>query len=535
MIPAKLVRQYLAQEKDDHRWLKELTVKEVDAALAMLRPRPRFVTDLWLHQKVCFLLGVAFPQFCFWVDMAGGKTVISLELINYWRMAGKITTGAMAMSLDAERLYSWERDIKDRGFKFNWAMLDSGSTKTNWEIIEENQPELILCPYPSLSAMLSKLTKVKGKKKRELKPVPEWADVLAQYVDAMFWDESTKAGHLSSVVHRTCRLMRNRVDIRYGLAGVPFGRDPVLLRNQMNLVDGGETFGPNLDLFREAFFSKKKNHFGGKYSFIYKFKKEMKGKLSQMLQHRSITYATEEFTDRPKVHRRVSYVNFGEDAEKYYNRFLLKLRKARGNYEEGQNAFIRMRQIASGFVGMKDDETGDKVEVEFANNPKLDRLMEKIDRIPPGRKFLIIYEFTYSGRAIHAALKARGIRHGWLWSGTKDPLKLQRLYDDDPEFMGLVANWRKSAFGLNAQKGNYQFIYESPVAVIERRQVDRRMDRPGQLFDVHLTDIAMKPIDDKILEFHREGGDLFKSLMGSTANTRAEPKASKAKNTRKKA
>jgi len=99
----------------------------------------------------------------------------------------------------------------------------------------------------------------------------------------------------------------------------------------------------------------------------------------------------------------------------------------------------------------------------------------------------------------------------------------------------LVANWRKSAFGLNAQKGNYQFIYESPVAVIERRQVDRRMDRPGQLFDVHLTDIAMKPIDDKILEFHREGGDLFKSLMGSTANTRAEPKASKAKNTRKKA
>ena len=513
MIPQKVIKQYLAAPKDDHRWLKELSAKEVDAMLAKLRPRPKFVTDLWLHQKVCFLLGVAFPQFCFWVDMAGGKTVLSLELLNYWRMADKLH-GAIAMSLDEERLYSWEKDIEDRGFKFNYTLLNTGSTKQNWELVDENKPELILCPYPSLTAMLSKRVPAKKKGHVELKPQPRLADRMAEHVNAMVWDESTKAGHLTSVAHRVCRLMRNRTDIRYGLAGVPFGRDPVMLRNQMNLVDGGETFGPNLDLFREAYYTKKKNHWGGKYSFIYKFKKNMRADLSDRMQHRSITYATEEFADTPKVVRSIEYVKFPEAAQTYYEKVKAKMKKARGNYNEMENAFVRMRQIASGFVGFRDDETGDRAEVEFEINPKLDKLLALIDAMPKKRKFLIIYEFTYSGRKIHEALLERGIRHGWLWSGTKNPVKLQRLFDNDPDFMGLVANWRKAAFGLNAQKGNYEFIYESPVGVIDRKQVNRRMNRPGQERTVYLKDLVMRgTADEKILLFHRDGGDLFKSVM----------------------
>lgn len=513
MIPKKLVRNFLAAPKDDHRWLKELTVKEIDAALAKLRPRPKFVTDLWLHQKVCFLLGVAYPQFCFWLDMAGGKTVLSLELINYWRMAEKLR-GALAMSLDEERLYVWEKDIKDHGFKFDYALLNTGSRLENWALVEENKPELVLCPYPSLASMMSVMVKKKKKDGSEMKPQPKLADKLSEYVNAMFLDESTKAGHLSSVTHRACRLMRNRTDIRYGLAGVPFGRDPVMLRNQMNLIDEGETFGPNLDLFREAFFTKKQNYFGGPHSFIYKFRKDMKPQLRRMLQHRSITYATHEFRDTPKVVRKIKYVKFGEAAETYYQKVLSKLRKSKGNYAEMDNLFVRMRQIASGFVGVRDDETGERVSVEFPDNPKLDGLLEEIDRMPPRRKFLIIYEYTYSGRKIHEALKARGIRHGWLWSGTKNPRRIQEKYDDDPDFMGIVANWRKGAFGLNAQKGNYEFIYESPVPVIERKQVDRRMDRPGQEYTVFLTDLVMRgTVDEKILGFHKDGGDIFRGLM----------------------
>ena len=41
-----------------------------------------------------------------------------------------------------------------------------------------------------------------------------------------------------------------------------------------------------------------------------------------------------------------------------------------------------------------------------------------------------------------------------------------------------------------------------------------RMDRPGQTRTVYLTDLVMRDtVDERILEFHREGGNLFNSLM----------------------
>jgi len=533
MIPKKLIRAYLNEPKDNWLWLKEKSEAEIDDMLKQLRPRPRFVANLWLHQKVCFLLGVAMPQFCFWLGMAGGKTVLSLELLNYWRMCGKVETG-LAMSLDPERLYNWEKDIKDIGYDLPHLMLDTGSSKENWSLLAENKPALVLAPYPTVAAMLSELEKVKNKAKTARKPKPKLATQFAQYVDAVFWDESTKAGNLSSVVNRTCRLLSNRIDYRYGLAGVPFGRDPVLLRNQTNLVDHGKTFGPNLEMFYAAYFSEKENHWAkgnrAKYAKSYTFLKTMKEDLAVQLQHRSITYTTDELkklrTTALEVRKQNFYVSFGEDAQSYFDKFMARMKKAAkvGDIAARDNSFIRMRQIASGFIGVKDDETGDRAEVEFPDNPKLDMVLELVARIPPKRKFLIVYEYNYTGRKIVEALRAQGIRGGWLWSGTKDPLKVQHKFDTDPDYRFIVGNWRKTAFGLNAQKGNYTIVVERPVSVIESAQVDLRQDRPGQTRIVRIWDIVMRPIDEKIQLFHKEGGSLFKSLMRDPSKKTLKPK-----------
>lgn len=519
MIPKRVIRDYLEQayDKDDHRWLKELSEKQVNRMLRDLDPRPKFVTDLWLHQKVCFLLGVAFPQFAFWLDMAGGKTVLALELMNYWRMTGRFRNG-IAFSLDVERLYNWEKDIKDHGFEFDYLLMDTGSTKQNWQLIQENDAELILCPYPSMTGMLSdRVPRLNRKGKvigEELVAQPKLADMMAKFVNTGIWDESTKAGG-SSETNACSVLLKRRLDIRYGLAGVPFGRDPILLRRQMSIIDNGATFGPSEEIFRAAFFSRSRNPFGGAHSWNYKFKKKLRPDFRRLLQHRSITYATHEFTDTPEVVRREVFAKLSKPAYSYYADAKERLKKAKKN-QQRENMFVRMRQISSGFLGFKDDETGERAEIEFEVCPKFDRLMELVEAVPKKRKFLIAYEFTYSGRKIYEELQRRGIECGWLWSGTGKKLsrEIQERYDEDPGFRGIVGNWRKVAFGLNAQAGNYEFVYESPVPVIERKQLDRRMDRPGQERTVFLTDlVTLGTADEKILEFHRDGGDLFKACM----------------------
>lgn len=90
MIPEAAVEAYLDRQLNDHRWLKKLGHKALDLALSRLDPAPDLHPALHLHQKVCFLLGVAFPQFAFWVDMGAGKTLTILELLRYWTQAGKM-------------------------------------------------------------------------------------------------------------------------------------------------------------------------------------------------------------------------------------------------------------------------------------------------------------------------------------------------------------------------------------------------------------------------------------------------------------
>ena len=52
---------------------------------------------------------------------------------------------------------------------------------------------------------------------------------------------------------------------------------------------------------------------------------------------------------------RGAVLGLGEDAETYYRKAKDAIIAAKGNYRETKNAFLRMRQISSGFVGFHDE------------------------------------------------------------------------------------------------------------------------------------------------------------------------------------
>ena len=90
MIPSVAITGYLERKLESHKWVKRLTAKQLEEALSRLPLRPDLTPQFRLHQKACFLLGVAYPQFCFFLDMGTGKTLLSLELLRYWWEAGKV-------------------------------------------------------------------------------------------------------------------------------------------------------------------------------------------------------------------------------------------------------------------------------------------------------------------------------------------------------------------------------------------------------------------------------------------------------------
>lgn len=516
MIPSSAIDAYLNRKLDNHLWIKKLSLAELNAAIDQLNPKPDLHPKVRKHQRACFLLGVSYPQFCYWLSMGTGKTLLAFELLKYWFKVGRIKRAIIFVKSD-KAFSTWERQLSEFNVGLPLIAL-SGSSEEKWRQLEEFGEGLVLVAYPGAVAMSCERVGVKGKAKFKISP--KAIKRLAKWADAFVLDESTAAANRGSVVHKMVAKLKKYAKVRYALAGRPLGRDPTMLWGQYNLIDDGATLGETVGLFRAAFFTEKPCYWDPKgYAKEYTFNKKMKPVLSQMMCHRSITYSAPECVDMPKKVPIIEEVKFSEEAEAYYKRMIQRAIEAKGNLREMENVFLRMRQISSGFVGMKDDKTGERAEIEFMENPKLDRLLELIEEVPEGYGACVFYEFTRSGRKIVEALKEKGHKPIWLWSGTKDSRKeLDKFFNAEQPL--AVINNGVGAYSLDGLQrvASYDFEFESPLSVIAYDQARARLERDGQKHTVFQYSLQVKgTVDSKIRAYHQEGEELFKTLMRDPA------------------
>lgn len=299
-------------------------------------------------------------------------------------------------------------------------------------------------------------------------------------------------------------------NVVFTMTGTPFNRDPSLLWAQMFLVDGGETLGETLGLFRSVFCSENTNYWTGQPE--YKFDKAKEGMLNDFIANRSISYPADEgsLPACTPIHKHVS---ISDDALGYFDKFKQELLAAKGNVIETRNAFLKLRQISSGFVGYEDDD-GARAKFEFPDNPKLDQLLSIIGTVQPDHKVIVFFDFTYSGERILRELNAAKIGAVILHGKTKDPEQSKRSFVDNPKTRVLLLQ-NAMGEGLNVQVAKYGIFYESPVSAIKRKQCQRRVERQHSLHkSVFIYDLIMRDtMDERILEFHAEGGDLFEAII----------------------
>jgi SNF2 family DNA or RNA helicase len=91
----------------------------------------------------------------------------------------------------------------------------------------------------------------------------------------------------------------------------------------------------------------------------------------------------------------------------------------------------------------------------------------------------------------------------------------QERFQTDPGCRFAVINNKVGAYSIDGLQyvANYLFVYESPVPVIDREQMERRLIRDGQANTVFIYDLVVQgTLDSRILDFHREGDDLLAAL-----------------------
>lgn len=512
MLSKLVVKRFLERDLNDFRYLKRLTRSTLIQMLNDLDPVPDFISPkpIWKHQLVSFLAGIYLGHFLFFLDMGLGKTRVILELIAYLKKQGKLTA-ALIVVLNDSAIETWVMEVEEHRPDLKCIPM-YGNTKARLQMLQEDA-DLFVINYAGLNYMCCELVRV-GKKARKLLIKPVRLREISSRFNFMCLDETTEIMSHKSLTFRVCKKISEFYTYRFGMAGIPVGRDPHVLWSQFNYCDHGDTLGRTLAIFRQALFKKKVNYWSGYYD--YKFDKKKKTKvLNRMMQHSSISYEEDECRDMPEKVYKPIYVPFTNDMRSYYNKIVEKLKSDKQNLRLQRNSFLHMRQIASGFIGLIDDETGDKVHIEFPENPKIEAMIQIIREIPKGRKFLIFHEYRWTGARISKELDELGVSHVRLYGGQKKGPTVLRQFVEQDDIIGLVASNGCGAFSLNLQIANYEIFVESPVSPIVRGQAEKRIHRGSQKKRCFFMDLIMRKnsADESIQEFLKEGKDLRRALM----------------------
>jgi len=521
MLSPRAIKKFRARpSRDFSRW-KSISVNELQRRADKLPYAPPNWKQLSHLQRVCFVIGARMRRFAFWNDTGTGKTFLSISLMQYFMMTGDSKHNLVLVPNKTNKWEWAEEGFDKHAAKMKYVVLHGSSARKLQQIIDNPDAQAFVETYAGFTRMCCDLKKVKRKgKKAQNKLVPNRTRVkkLAAFFDGVYADESTYLSNKSALPYRLLNQLSKTAKTFFCLSATPFGRDVTMVWAQMFLVDRGDTLGETLGLFRGAYFDEKVNYWGG---YEYKLKPNAKNMIAERLNHGSITYPADE-SDLPRLNRKSFHTSLGETADAYYERAKAQLKASHGNYQEMKNAFLRMRQISSGFVGYRDDETGDKAKFVFPANPKLELLESLVTRIPEHYKFIIYHEFNYSAGVICAMLKRMGIKHVAINGMVKDTQKpLTQFKKKSNDVRALVLANSAGGYGLNLQVARYGIYYESPVSVIMRKQTEKRFDRQYSMHShVFLWDCIVRgTADESILAFHKEGKSLWKAILGRGVDT----------------
>lgn len=515
MISPLIVKRFLERPLRDSNLAKQLTAAEADGRIKNLSVRPRFKTPpRYLHQKIAFLLSQRRKRYLIFMDLGTGKSWVTLAVLQHayrtWRCGMGEKPRALVLVPGAANVGQWVLEVE----KHCPHLTAQGVTATGAEVrmLQVNgNADVVISTYAGFLGLVcrGKMAEVDGvAEKRGWQIDKVKLRVFQKRFNFFVADESTAARNPRSLTFRAAKALSWGCEWAYALTGTPTGDDPTALWAQFNLIDKGATLGPTLGLFREALFIKKPDYWAG---FVWEFDKRKKKILNRMLRHNSIRYEDSECADLPALVRIVRPVEFTKENFAYYDRLAEQLRAARGDYSETQNSFMRLRQIAGGYLSTKSGD-GDQLDIRFKVNPKLDELMQVLSEIPPERKVVVFHEYKISGEIICEALRKAKISHDWLYSGTKKSIK-QTITARLEKKRVLVAS-SAAAYGLNLQIANYCIWFERPCCNILYRQEAKRCHRIGQIRTVTLIDLVMRgSVDERIVEAHRKGMNLFDAIV----------------------
>ena len=448
------------------------------------------------------------PRSLLFFDMRVGKTLIALLWIGFLRKNGCLKKPALVIAHSPLALGIWKSEAEKHTY-LDVRTVSSGPTaeKVLWE--EGSRADAVVVSWPTLQSVFSeRRPKVRGEGSK-FYPNLALIKKASELFGAAIIDEIHMSMDPGSLRFQIAEHLIAQCDWRLGLTGTPMGRNPYGLWAQFYLIDDGDRLTKNYYFFERAFGRQVRNPFRMS-GYEYKFDTRRMPDLQKKIRDISLSCRLTDVHD-VNVLPGIVELEMSKEQKKAYDDVVSGVAKAHsGSSEAVKNAFVRLRQISSGYRPSGED---DEKYVDFLEASKFTWAEEFFDTLDPEIKCVFFHEFVHTGERLGYILERKKIEHVRLWGGSRDREAYRRHFQQGSARV-LVANVATGGVGADFSAADYLCFFESPPSVIARKQAEARPlgrgDRP-----LVLDDLICSPIERRILEFQKEGADIAALFRGT--------------------
>ena len=442
----------------------------------------------------------------YWMRL--GKTKIALDWATQLILSEITHKKGLVITHGPSGNDVWEAQVAQHSH-LTCRVVRSGMTLKQLGEILKCDCDLVIISHSTIQTLFT----VKHRSRKginRLYPNHELIAKAAAYFSFCVIDEIHLAGKPDGVRWQMCHSFVRHCQQRLGLTGTPVGRNPFAVWAQAMLIDDGRTLSRNYYFFEQAFGETKKLKFGAKEVIQIVFDKKKLPILNSKLASLSVTYGKSELK-AAEVFAGLIELKLTSDQQKAYKDLIFKAIQLPKDEDEQREAFfLRMRQVASGYLPFKDEEGNQQI-VHF-DNAKINWLEDFLAEVDEETKVIIFHEYIHTGELICSALEKAKRRHVWLYGETRAKRTvIEQFQSGNAQF--LVVNAATGGTSIDLSAADYMLFFESPCSPIVREQAQARPmsrgDRP-----LMMDDIVCAPVERRILSFLKEGRDLSKSLLG---------------------
>jgi len=457
--------------------------------------------QLMQHQLISLVFASERDRVALFHDVGTGKTLISLEMVKFWRCK-KILVVAPSSAFG-----SWRRDLKNYTNLSYQFLIGSGRIRKS--MLKKNK-DVYIINYEGLKTLYSKLSKVKGKGWEIL------SDSFIHNFDYIILDEVHKVKSYTALQSKICLELSKRAEHVIGLTGTPIDKSYLELFNIFKVIDVGKSLGANFFAYRFRYFDRRVcgSKWGRKW-IEWDIKPDCEEKILDKISGTTISFSREECFDLPSLQKifkfippSKQFIQLQEDI--INNKSLCSIDKTILVDSKIKAKAFALRELPSGFFYYGKD----KNTFRLKKNPKVEALLDLLE--DSSSKIIVFYWFVEERDIISNALRKEKISFCSAFGGqnTFDREKEIDKFQKDENVRVLISQVTVASEGFDAFAANV-VVFFSPLSSPKMiKQCVGRAYRKGQERKVLVVDFVMEDSIEERVIVNRSGRfNLVKETM----------------------